>query len=566
MKKIRVIEPVKVEAKIKKRVCAYARVSTDSEEQEDSLVNQTKYYENYIESNPDWEYVGIYSDQGISGFKERRPGFQEMIADARKGKIDLIVTKSVSRFARNTETVLKFSRELKNNGIGIFFELQNINTLSGEGELMLTVLAAFAQAESEGMSENAKLMFRRRFSQGKAINPMNWTYGYTCNEKGETLIDEEQAEVIRLMFDLAEKGIWVGKIKTYLQKHNFKTGNGCEWIDAAVYRVLRNPDYTGDRTLQKSYQDAMRIRHKNKGQVPKWIITNDHPAIVSKEQWERVQTVLDKRSEELKDKTPINTDKPNSRSTYPLSGKMFCPYCGKVLMHRYENGRRREMWVCRTFQKVHPRTCRGIRVPNAVASEWGELTEPVTVIESNDEYGMQHFTAYPKAEYEASAECPYDPTPVEKPKKVKIEKAKKPRGGQQIRPHRQKPEVREDSHSKYALSGKLYCPYCSKVLTHKWDDLIEYWVCSTNRNLHRKFSDGIRCKGFYFPAELAIPWGEVNEKLTVVAYTDDNGKKQYTAYPKDEYERMKACTTIENRKDGKTYGKEDNTDSTETEK
>jgi len=215
---IEVIQPT-IRKQIRKlRVCAYARVSTDTLEQEDSLDNQTTYYKNYIESNPEWEFVGIYSDQGISGFKERRPGFKRMVADVRKGKIDLIIVKSVSRFARNTETVLKFSREFRSMGVGIFFELQNISTLSGEGELLLTVLAAFAQAESEGMSDNAKLMFRRRFEEGKEVVTADKMFGYTKNENDEVVIDEKEAEVVRLIFDLAEQGIWVGKIKTYLNE------------------------------------------------------------------------------------------------------------------------------------------------------------------------------------------------------------------------------------------------------------------------------------------------------------------------------------------------------------
>lgn len=538
---IEVIQPT-IRKQIRKlRVCAYARVSTDTLEQEDSLDNQTTYYKNCIESNPEWEFVGIYSDQGISGFKERRPGFKRMVADVRKGKIDLIIVKSVSRFARNTETVLKFSREFRSMGVGIFFELQNISTLSGEGELLLTVLAAFAQAESEGMSDNAKLMFRRRFEEGKEVVTADKMFGYTKNENDEVVIDEKEAEVVRLIFDLAEQGIWVGKIKTYLNERGYRTRFGCEWIDSAVVRVLKNYDYTGDRTLQKTYQDAMRNRHKNNGQVQKWIVRNNHPAIVSKEQWERVQEVLKARHDELNNKEPINTDEPYSASTYPLSKKMHCPYCGKYLIHRYENNRRREVWVCRTAQKVHPKVCDGIRIPNAIAMSWGEFEGEIVVVPYLDEYGMQHFTAYPKEEYEASEQCPYDPTPVEKPKKVKVEKPKKPRGGQQIRPHVPRPEIRRNPHGTYPLSRKLYCPYCGKVLSHKWDKEVEYWVCSTNRNIGRKFSDGIRCKGIYFPAELALPWGEVTEKLTIVPYLDEEGKKQFTAYPKEEYEASDDC-------------------------
>ncbi len=153
--RVRVIKPIEKNSKQKKqKVCAYARVSTDSLKQEDSLENQTSTYKRIITSNPSYEYVGIYADQGISGYSENRPAFQSMIEKARAGEIDLIITKSVSRFARNTVTVLKVARELKELGVGIFFEEQNINTLSGDGEMMLTVLASFAQEESRSMSEN----------------------------------------------------------------------------------------------------------------------------------------------------------------------------------------------------------------------------------------------------------------------------------------------------------------------------------------------------------------------------------------------------------------------------
>lgn len=540
--RINVIEPTKLQEYKKKRVCAYARVSTEEDEQMDSLNNQTKYYHDLITNNDEWEYVGIYSDSGISGFKESRPGFQKMITDARNGKIDLIIVKSVSRFARNTETVLKFSRELKSMGIGIFFELQNINTLSSEGELMLTIIAAFAQAESEGASENAKLMFKRKFAAGDYHIPIEKIYGYTTDDAGNVIIDEEAAKVIRLIYDLAEKGIWPSKIKAYLNKNNIPTPNGCTWLDGSVERILNYRDYTGDRILQKTYQDAFRVRHKNKGQVQQWIAQDNHPAIVPIEQFEKVQEVLEKRRKQLYNKTPINTDKPYSRSTYPLSGKMHCPYCGKLLIHRWENGRRREVWVCRTMQKVGVTACKGIRLPNHVAEEWGEIEEPITVVEYFDEYDMHHFQAYLKKEYEASEECPYEIIPEEPKVKVKEEKPKRPRGGQRIRTYTPKPETRRSPHTHYPLSGKLFCEHCGKVLSHRWENGVEYWVCSTNRNRLRKFSDGKRCIGTYIPSDIAESWGVFDEKMVVCTTLDENGKKQYIAYLKEEYENSEECS------------------------
>lgn len=540
--KINIIEPIKTHEYRKKRVCAYARVSTEEDEQLDSLNNQTTYYHDLISQNDEWEYAGIYSDSGISGFKESRPGFQKMIADARAGKIDLIIVKSVSRFARNTETVLKFSRELKSMGIGIFFELQNINTLSSEGELMLTIIAAFAQAESESASENAKLMFRRKFEAGDYHLPIEKIYGYTTDDEGNVVIDEEAAKVIRLIFDLAEKGIWPSKIKAYLNKNNIPTPKGYAWADGSVDRILNYRDYTGDRILQKTYLDNYRVRHKNKGEAKQWIIKNNHPAIISVEQFDRVHAVIEERRRQLNNKEPINTDVPYSRSTYPLSKMMHCPYCGKYLIHRWENGRRREVWVCRTTQKVGTSACKGIRLPNSVAAEWGEIDEPITVVEYFDDYGMHRFQAYLKREYEASEECLYEIVPDEPKKKIKKEKPKRPRGGQLIRKHTPKPETPRSTHMHYPLSGKLFCEHCGKVLSHRWENGVEYWVCSKNRNRLRKFSDGERCIGTYIPSEIAERWGVFDEEMVVCTYFNDEGKKDYIAYLKEEYENSDECS------------------------
>ena len=177
------------EQKRKLKVCAYCRVSTDADEQENSLENQVRHYEMVIKANPDYEYAGVYSDFAISGFKEKRPGLQKMLADAEKGKIDLILTKSVSRFARNTSIVLEATRKLKELNVGVFFELQNINTLSGEGELMLTILAAFAQAESESGSAGAKMVYQRKYEAGIPVQYLERSFGYTKDERGVFVAD-----------------------------------------------------------------------------------------------------------------------------------------------------------------------------------------------------------------------------------------------------------------------------------------------------------------------------------------------------------------------------------------
>lgn len=404
--KIKVIKPTQTFQQTKKKVCAYVRVSTDSVEQEDSLENQSIYFRQFIQSNPEWEFAGVYSDQGITGFKESRPQFQQMIADAKAGKIDLIVVKSVSRFARNTETVLKYSRELKSAGVGIFFQLQNINTLSGPGELMLTVLAAFAQAESEGASDNAKLTFKRKFAAGIPAYGLERTFGYTADEEGVIRIVEKEAKTVRLIFNLAEQGIWPSKIKSYLNKNKIGNCTGGRWDDTGVFRILHNQAYKGDLVLQKTYLDNNRIRHKNRGQADQWYIADDHPAIVSPEQWDKVQDVLLKRSEHLSRKQGKPVTRRSCRTCYPLTGKLFCPLCGAKLIHKWGNGDN-EYWACRTNLKVGSKACKGIWLPASVANGWGEINEPTTVLSYLDEYGMKHFTGYPKEEYESSEECPY---------------------------------------------------------------------------------------------------------------------------------------------------------------
>lgn len=399
--RIKVIKPTKAVHQQKKKVCAYVRVSTDSLQQEDSLENQTTYFKGFITANPEWEFVGIYSDQGISGYKENRPGFQKMIEDARAGNIDLIVVKSISRFARNTETVLKFTRELKSIGVGIFFEIQNINTLSGAGELMLTILAAFAQAESEGASANAKMTYKRKFESGIPAHGLESTFGYKANAQGDIVVDEEKAAVVRQIFDLAEQGIWPSKIKQYLNKNGVPGCAGGDWDDTAVFRVLHNVSYKGDLILQKTYRDSRRKQRKNEGQVDQWYIAENHQPIVPPDQWDKVQEILQKRSEHLQTPAPPKPDKPrSSRNTYPLSNLIYCPICGEKLIHKWGKGRN-EYWACKTNLKVGKDACKGIWLPAEVANSWGTITEPIVAVQYEDEYGMRRFTAYPKDEYDA---------------------------------------------------------------------------------------------------------------------------------------------------------------------
>jgi DNA invertase Pin-like site-specific DNA recombinase len=326
----------------KLRVAAYCRVSTDSEEQETSFETQVEVYEKKIRANPAWEYAGVYTDEGITGTKaSKRPGFQKMIKDAENGKIDRILTKSISRFARNTLDCIGYVRHLKDIGTTILFEKENIDTGSAYSEMLLTVLAAFAQEESRSISANITWGVRKRFEEGQE----RWAhvFGYRKNfDTGETyIIVEEEAKVVRMIFDLYEKGLSTSKIGKELQKRGILTPAGkVVWEGALVRSILVNDKYCGDLILQK-YVTKDHLTHafvKNDGEeAPMYYIKDHHKAIVPREQFNRVQRILEYRNK-----------KKNGYDTYPLGDKLRCPYCGKpmiqkkILVYKQSRG-----WVCR---------------------------------------------------------------------------------------------------------------------------------------------------------------------------------------------------------------------------
>ena len=281
----------------KKRVCAYARVSTDSRRQEDSLENQMETYGRLITGNPEYEFIGVFADQGISSYCENRPQFQRVMEKARAGEIDLIITKSISRFARNTVTVLEFARELKELGVGIFFEEQNINTLSGDGEMMLAVLASFAQEESRSMSENNKWSIRKKFERGEVMITTSRFLGYDKNEYGDLIVNRKEAEIVSLTFDLYLMNVGSSRIGELLDYLGVKTVTGTTWESGTINGMLCNEKYKGDFHLQKYYTPENKRNHtrKNNGEVQSYYISENHEPIVSPEVWEQVQKVREQR-------------------------------------------------------------------------------------------------------------------------------------------------------------------------------------------------------------------------------------------------------------------------------
>lgn len=371
----------------KKRVCAYIRVSSDKEAQLDSLENQEAYFIRKYAQETGCEFVGIYSDVGISGTSEKRPAFQEMLNACMCGEIDLIHTKSISRFARNTVTVLEVSRQLKSLGIGIYFEEQDINTMSAEGELMLTVLASFAQEESYNISENQKWAIQKKFARGDVMINTNRFLGYDKDKDGNLIINEKEAEIVRMIFRMYLGGDGTFRIAKKLNELGIPTVTGKQWHETTIRGMLKNEKYKGDCLLQKYY--VLKVGGAtvaNDGKVKSYYITGNHEAIIPKEEWDAVQRLRKERAEERNIDTK-NTQKFKNR--YPLSGKLICPYCGKHLRRLYAY--KKYVWACSTYIDKGKKVCRGIRIPECVTDEW-TIDEPVVVREEVNADGEKYYS------------------------------------------------------------------------------------------------------------------------------------------------------------------------------
>ena len=306
----------------KRRTAGYARVSTDSEEQFTSYEAQVDYYTKYIKSRDDWEFVDVYTDEGISATNTKhREGFKQMIADALAGKIDLIVTKSVSRFARNTVDSLTTVRQLKEKGIEIYFEKENIWTLDSKGELLITIMSSLAQEESRSISENVTWGQRKRFSDGKVTVPFGHFLGYDRGEDGNLVLNEKEAVIVRRIFALFLEGYSPYKIaKTLTADGILSPGKKPKWNAATVRRMLQNEKYKGDALLQKSYTIDFLTKKKklNEGEIPQYYVKNNHEAIIDPAVFDIVQIELENRS-----------PGPNRRSGVSIfSSRIKCGQCG----------------------------------------------------------------------------------------------------------------------------------------------------------------------------------------------------------------------------------------------
>lgn len=338
-------------------MAAYCRVSTDQEEQLSSYENQVSYYTKFISNNPQYELAGIYADEGISGTNtKKRKNFNRMIDDCEAGKIDRIIVKSISRFARNTLDCLNYVRRLKELGIGVTFEKEAIDTLDAKGEVLLTILSSLAQDESRSISENSTWGIRKRFEQGKfSVNTRKFM-GYDSDESGNLIVNEEQAKIVRMIYEKYLCGRNYFVIARELNEAGIPGWNGkVNWIASTIETMLHNEKYKGDALLQKTYtvDFLTKKREKNQGQIAQYYVENNHPAIVKPEIWEAVQLEEQRRREYMKlhHIKAYSSDLANN----PFASKIICGECGEAFGRkkwRPRPGEYRSVWQCNARYRV----------------------------------------------------------------------------------------------------------------------------------------------------------------------------------------------------------------------
>ena len=323
MPTVTVIQPTIAEEKaVKIRCAAYCRVSSDSEDQLNSFMAQTRYYSHFFEDSETEELIDIYADEGITGTREdKRDEFQRMLKDCRKGKIDRIYTKSISRFARNTRDCLKNVRELKSHGITIFFEKENIGRSNGKGELLLTIMSSISQEEARSISENVTWGHRKRFADGKVSVAYSRFLGYDKGPDGKMVVNPEQAEIVKLIYRLFLEGMTPHTIAIHLTEKGIKTPGGKDkWNATTIRRILTNEKYKGDALLQKEFTVDFLTKKtkKNCGEIPMYYIEDDHEAIIDPAVFDMVQQEMERRK--------TGTSRYSGVSIF--SSKIKCGECG----------------------------------------------------------------------------------------------------------------------------------------------------------------------------------------------------------------------------------------------
>lgn len=380
------------------RVAAYARVSTGKDAMLHSLAAQVSYYSDLIQRNPEYAYAGVYADEGLSGTKESRPEFQRMLKDCRDGKIDRILCKSISRFARNTVTLLSVVRELKALGVSVYFEEQNIDTMSGDGEFMLSILASFAQEESRSVSENCKWRVRKKFEQG--IPTGFGMYGYEVRNGSFTIVPEE-AEVVRRIFRMYLDGMGSVRIMKALIEENIPAPEGGLWNASVIMMMLRNEKYAGDLLLQKFFTNN-HIEKKqcfNRGELPQYFVAEDHEPIIDRKTYDAVQAEIARRAalhtiagKKAADEAEDDVD--DLMPTMALNDCIHCGICGKKYRRkitRLGTPYAAPIWLCGTYSYRGKAYCASKQIPEKI------LIELITAVLGNEHsaYDIDHIEMHP---------------------------------------------------------------------------------------------------------------------------------------------------------------------------
>ncbi|WP_304684143.1 recombinase family protein [Ileibacterium valens] len=354
----------------RKNVAAYARVSTDRDEQQSSYETQVSYYENMIKERADWNYVDVYTDEGISGTSTaHREGFRRMIDDVLHGKIDLIITKSVSRFARNTVDPLTTIWELKEHHVEVFFEKENIWTFDGKGELLLAIMSSLVHEESRSISENVKWGVRKKYEEGTYRIPYGDLMGYTRAKDGGLKVVEEEAEIVRLIFRMFLNGSTYTDIKNHLESQGIKTKFGRDkWDRSVIKQMLMNEKYKGDLILQKIYTPDFITKKqvKNNGAIPSYYVTNSHQGIISAEDFDKVQKMIaDRKYRYGKERLGCNTP-------FPFSHRVQCATCESWYTRSFATRYTKKKvpgWICWKNKYDSDQRCPSHRVPEAVLEQ-----------------------------------------------------------------------------------------------------------------------------------------------------------------------------------------------------
>ena len=343
------------------RVAAYARVSTDSEEQLESYQSQVKYYAELINSNPEWQFSGIYADEAITGTQTaKRDDFNRMINDCMNGEIDMIIVKSISRFARNTLDTLQYVRALKEKGIAVLFEEENINTLTMDGELLLTILSSVAQQEVQNISEHVKLGLAMKMQRGEMVG-FNGCLGYDYHKEDKTItINKEEAETVRYIFERYVQGAGGKVIARELKNLGYKTKRGdSNFSEHGVVGIIKNEKYKGDLLMGKTFtvDPITKRRLDNMGEADQYYTENHHEAIVSRELWDRANEILNKRKGSH---SRSNGKRDKYSRQFSFSCMLKCGFCGGNLTRRTWNSRtnyKKTIWQCVTATKNGKKEC-----------------------------------------------------------------------------------------------------------------------------------------------------------------------------------------------------------------